>query len=157
MCGHVSGEGGCVLMHTKTRRRASHHVLSVLWELLPPPSIWSPPFIKEKSDTVVGRTREKSGCVMGVGRRPAHPKVLHSIPWCPLLPPTRFCFCLPLQREKEWSAEQEGRLRRSVDLAVGWAGGMQASLGPPGPWCSGPWLVWGGWRTPPLYVPAQSP
>lgn len=65
MCGHVSGEGGCVLTHTKTRRRASHHVLSVLWELLPPPPIWSPPFIKEKSDTVVGRTREKSGCVMG--------------------------------------------------------------------------------------------
>lgn len=53
---------------------------------------------------------------------------------CPL--PTRFLSWgdgwLALQRRKEWSAELEG-LRRSVDLAVGWVEGMQASLGLPRP------------------------
>lgn len=41
----------------------------------------------------------------------------------------------PAER-KECSAEQEGRLRRSADLAEGWARGTQGSRAP-GPQCSG--------------------
>lgn len=44
-CVYTGVWGECACVHIKQRHGASHHALSVLWELLPPPPIWSPPFI----------------------------------------------------------------------------------------------------------------
>ena len=92
----------------------------------------------------MGRTREKGRRGLGSGSRGslclAHPTVLPSSCLVPLPPLTGRCpvgeaVATPAERKEGW-AEREGRLRRGVDLAEGWAGGTQGSWAPR-PQCSG--------------------
>lgn len=92
----------------------------------------------------MGRTREKGGRGTGSGSRGslclAHPTVLPSSCLVPSPPPTGRrpvgeWVATPAERKEGW-AEREGRLRRGVDLAEGWAGGTQGSWAPR-PQCSG--------------------